>query len=85
MTRIEELFHKILTRLDEDGNYHDEICDASDLYNHDYLTKSEYEEVQKWQTVIDTEIRNRNEKLVESAKSKLTHEEIEAIKKVGMK
>lgn len=83
MTRIEELFHKILTLLDEDG-YHDEISDASDLYNYNYLTRSEYEEVQEWQRGIDKEIREKNQKLVDLAKAKLTAEEIEAIQKVGI-
>ena len=84
MTPIEEIFYKMLIIIEETSDCYS-IYDLKDLYDQDMIVhKSDFDYVIEWKKSVDTEITKSNKELVEVAKRKLTPEEIEAIKKVGL-
>lgn len=84
MTPIEEIFYKMLTNIHEESDCFS-IYGLKDLYDQDMIVhKSDFDYVIQWKESIDNEMKESNKKLVEVAKRKLTPEEIEAIKKVGL-
>ena len=82
MTRMEELFLKLLREIE--SGYSGKIYYLEDIRDEKALTSSEYDEVIRWKDEQDKLNKNLQQALVESARAKLTPEEIEAIKKLGV-
>lgn len=82
MTEIEQIFYKIVDAIEKTSDTY-EIYELCDLRDCEIIGHKEYEKVVQWKKLCDKDVKIRQDMLIQSAKSKLTSEEIEAIKKVG--
>lgn len=83
MTEIENIFYKIVQAIEKTSDTY-EIYELCDLRDCEMIGYEDYEKVMEWKRLCDQDVKIRQSMLVQSAKAKLTSEEIEAIKKVGV-